>query len=237
MVKLTNPVFNDVMELIGDILEQDKKRKKKKIMTHAASTYPKVSPQPARLPVVRAPLIAPAAPAAPAAPLPLEMPVRRRGRPAGQPKKRRRTRAEMEMAALNELANTIAKRQAAEAEELAVQELALKAAPKKVKTKAQAKAEAKAEAEQKRAALERAEWEAFVPEGSPYKLAKAKARANKANEARIVGSPEPAAKTPAAKSTKTPAAKAATTPAAEAKESELIFGDGRFLGRYLGRFN
>jgi hypothetical protein len=234
MVKITNPVFNDVMELIGEILEQDKKRKKKKIMTHAASAYPKGPSQQARLPVVRAPLIAPAAPAAP---LPLEMPVRRRGRPAGQPKKRRRTRAEMEMAALNELANTIAKRQTAEAEELAVQELALKAAPKKVKTKAQAKAEAKAEAEQKRAALERAEWEAFVPEGSPYKLAKAKARANKANEARIVGSPEPAAKAPAAKSTKTPAAKAATTPAAEAKESELIFGDGRFLGRYLGRFN
>ena len=59
MVKLAKHIFNDVMQLIGGILEQDEKRKKKNIMTYAPSTYSKVKPQPARLPRVIAPYVAP----------------------------------------------------------------------------------------------------------------------------------------------------------------------------------
>jgi hypothetical protein len=206
------PVFNDVIEMIGGLIKDGKKKKKR---TYVPSRYSKLGEiQPARV-QLRAPLapLAPIAPAAaPAAPV-------RRGRPAGQPKRRRRTKAEIEFAKLNKMADSIAKREAKEAKEaeLAESAKALKGSPKKAKPKTRAQTEAE------RAALERAEWEAFVPEGSPSKLKKLREI-----EARLLGSPEPpkAPKTPAAKAAKAEKAK----PKAETKTEEI--GAGRLLGRF-----
>lgn len=112
------PVFHDVAELIGGLIEADKKKKKR---TYAASKYAKLDIQPlpatppARLARVRLPeFVAPAArasstalPYAPAdAPRARRLTANapRRGRPAGKPKAKRRTKAEMEQARAEERA-------------------------------------------------------------------------------------------------------------------------------------
>ena len=93
------PVFHDVAELIGGLIEADKKKKKR---TYAASKYAKLDIQPlpatppARLARVRLPeFVEPAARR-------LTANAPRRGRPAGKPKAKRRTKAEMEQARADE---------------------------------------------------------------------------------------------------------------------------------------
>jgi hypothetical protein len=211
------PIFG-ISEMIGGLLEEERKKKKK---TYAPSQYPKLGD----IKPVRVPLRPPVALVAPLAPIvapvvPAAAP--RRGRPAGQSRKKRRTKAEMEFAKLNKMADSIAKREAKEAEQ--AEELVVELT--KVQKSSKAKPKTRAQTEAERAALEKAEWEAFVPEGSPTKLAKLRAI-----EARLLGSPEPApSKTPAKTPAKAPAKAAKAKQQTEAKPEEL--GAGRFLGRF-----
>jgi hypothetical protein len=110
------PVFHDVAELIGGLIEADKKKKKR---AYAASKYAKLDIQPlpatppARLARARLPaFVEPDVPRRVTVDVPrrvtVDAPRRvtvdapRRGRPAGKPKVKRRTKAEMEQARAKE---------------------------------------------------------------------------------------------------------------------------------------